>query len=79
VNRHLGPDVAELIGDTDPHRVADALVSMLTNPGRRERMGNAGRVLVGERYSFDRLAHLLVRLMSGEDVRGDTVEPRRRA
>jgi len=50
-----GPDIAAagagLVIPGDPVRLGDALLALLADPARRERMGVAGRRLVRERYS----------------------------
>lgn len=47
---------------TDPHKLADALVSLLTNPARCLRLGLNGRRAVEEEYGWHRMEILLSRI-----------------
>lgn len=59
-----------LVDGDDPAAVADAVVSLLADPGRARAMGTAGRAFVEEHHDWDRIvADLhdeLGRLVSGE-------------
>lgn len=52
-----GEEGALLVPTGDAPALADALVAMLTNPGRREQIGKKGREIALSRYSWRRVAH----------------------
>ncbi len=49
-------DQEEFIAADAPHDFADAVVHLLHDKARRQALGDAGRALVVERYSWDRVA-----------------------
>ena len=49
-------DGKEFIAVDDPHEFANAVVRLLRDDTRRRVLGDAGRALVVERYSWDRVA-----------------------
>src|SRR5439155_19707616 len=46
-------DCAELVPEGDREALAGAIVTLLDDPGRRERMAECGRSLTRERYGLD--------------------------
>jgi glycosyltransferase involved in cell wall biosynthesis len=57
------PDVepdAGVIVDPDPDRMAEAMRQLLADPARLRAMGEAGRKLVAERYSWNAIADRLI-------------------
>lgn len=59
----LNEDVAILLPDTNPARVAGAIGDLLADPARRMSMSISGRRLACERFSFQRLAGLVADLV----------------
>jgi glycosyltransferase involved in cell wall biosynthesis len=59
----LNDEVAALLPDTDPARVAGAIGELLADPARRMNMSTIGRQLACERYSFQSLAGLVTNLV----------------
>jgi glycosyltransferase involved in cell wall biosynthesis len=51
-----------LISPGDIAATADAVIDLLENPGRRARMGQAGRILVQERFGMHNWARRLARI-----------------
>jgi glycogen(starch) synthase len=49
-------ETALLVSPEDPDALARALAALIGDPGRRARFGARGRVLVGERYAWPRVA-----------------------
>ncbi|MBA2616366.1 MAG: glycosyltransferase family 4 protein [Actinobacteria bacterium] len=60
-----GPQTGVLVPPGDPQALADALVELLTNEEHRRRLGEAGRHLAAERYSWERIAARLVEIYAG--------------
>jgi glycosyltransferase involved in cell wall biosynthesis len=53
------PD-AGMVVDAHPQRMSDAMVQMLADPVRLKAMGDAGRKLTAERYTWDAVADRLI-------------------
>ncbi|MGY1739535.1 MULTISPECIES: glycosyltransferase family 4 protein [unclassified Blastococcus] len=58
----VGADAAVLVPPDDPGALADALVSVLGDPVRREQLGASGRVRFAERYTSDANAAAMLEL-----------------
>jgi len=60
------PEVAEaragIVIDPDAVQLAEAMIELLDNPKLREEMGNNGRRLVMERFTWDKVAEQMVQL-----------------
>lgn len=52
----VGESGAGLVMPLDAEAVADALLRVLKNPLQGQEMGKAGRALVEERYTWDKVA-----------------------
>ncbi|MHC4989916.1 MAG: glycosyltransferase [Planctomycetota bacterium] len=63
------PDVGEagagLVVEFDPAAVASALAAVLDDPGKRQRMSEAGRALFSERYTWEKIATMTVEAYEG--------------
>jgi glycosyltransferase involved in cell wall biosynthesis len=72
----LNDEVATLLPDTDPARVAEAIGDLLADPARRLNMSTTGRQLACERFSFQSLAGLVTDLVMAREspMDGETVE-----
>jgi glycosyltransferase involved in cell wall biosynthesis len=69
---YLTSDVAVLLSSTAPEAVANALHEVLQDGPRRTRMGESGRRLAEERYSYTHVARLVSSLISSPGP--DTLE-----
>jgi hypothetical protein len=68
-------DQKEFIAADDAEAFADAVVSLLHNPARRHELGEAGRALVVERYSWGQVAREFEALCEGVAPTHDEDEP----
>ena len=50
----VAPDVGILVPPRDPPRLAQAILELLDDPGRREKLGQAGRVRMERHFSWQR-------------------------
>lgn len=65
-----GPDMGVVVTASEPAAFARAVVDLLGDPARRERLSVAGRRAVAERYGWDRIARRCVETVgSGGDRR----------
>ena len=66
----LTPEVAIAVAPNDPEALADAVARIVEDEARRERMGDAARVLAVDRYSWStiasRLQEIYASLVGGE-------------
>jgi glycosyltransferase involved in cell wall biosynthesis len=64
-----------LVAERSPHEIARAVLELLSDAGRRERLGRQARTLVLERFTWDRIAERFVQTLF-EDSLGDGRERR---
>jgi len=72
---HLSGDVVEMIPDTAPATIANAVTVLLADELRREQMGRVGQALVEQHYSYARLAGTLLEIMAGHEPLSSQVRP----
>ena len=60
-----GPETSVLVPPGDHEALAEALVTLLEDEGRRGALGEAGRRVAEERYSWDAIAARLVEIYGG--------------
>ncbi len=65
-----GPENAVLLPPEDPRALATAIAALLDDAALRRRLGEAGRRLVGERYTWEAVAGRYLRLY--DDVRASS-------
>lgn len=78
------PEVAQakagIVIDPDPVQLAEALLRLLDDPELREEMGNNGRRLVMEKFTWDRIADQMIelyqRVLEGEVIADETGNPK---
>ena len=58
----MTPETGFLVPPGDAPALADALVELLADEPRRQRLGTAARELAQERYSWDEIARRLARI-----------------
>jgi polysaccharide biosynthesis protein PslH len=58
-----------------PNDFAQSVISLLTNPGRRQQLGNAARTLVQKNYSWTRVAEDFASALQGVVLRTPTAQP----
>jgi phosphatidyl-myo-inositol alpha-mannosyltransferase len=64
-NDVAGPETGFLVPPGDPEALADALIALVTDESRRAAMGEAGRRVAEERYSWLRICKRLVEVYGG--------------
>jgi phosphatidylinositol alpha-mannosyltransferase len=58
----MTPEVGSTVPPGEPQALADALIALLDDEPRRQRLGEAARRLAEERYSWDEFSRALVRI-----------------